>query len=293
MTINPMIDFAFKFIFGSEENKDILIDFLNATIKNEQTIEDLTILNPFNLKNHVDDKLSILDVKARLENGNYVNVEVQLVNQKDMKNRTLYYWSRMYAEQLQEGEKYYKLEKTITINIMNFVLLEETKKYHTTYHLKEDEEGFQLTDLMEIHMIEVPKIINSEQKLDDKLVDWLLFLEDPDNKNMEVLTMKNPKIKKAMSVLEFINSDREARELYEAREKDLRDRLGQIAFAREEGREEGRTELLWHQIKKKYPELDNRYYDKIKELNSKQIEDLSLALLDMKSSKELKEYLQG
>jgi len=288
-----MIDFAFKFIFGSEENKDILIDFLNATIKNEQTIEDLTILNPFNLKNHVDDKLSILDVKARLENGNYVNVEVQLVNQKDMKNRTLYYWSRMYAEQLQEGEKYYKLEKTITINIMNFVLLEETKKYHTTYHLKEDEEGFQLTDLMEIHMIEVPKIINSEQKLDDKLVDWLLFLEDPDNKNMEVLTMKNPKIKKAMSVLEFINSDREARELYEAREKDLRDRLGQIAFAREEGREEGRTELLWHQIKKKYPELDNRYYDKIKELNSKQIEDLSLALLDMKSSKELKEYLQG
>lgn len=272
MTINPMIDFAFKFIFGSEENKDILIDFLNATLKSKQKIEDLRMLNPFNLKNYSDDKLSILDVKARLENGIYVNVEIQLVNQKDMKSRTLYYWSRMYAGQLKEGEHYYKLEKTITINIMNFVLLEETKKYHTTYHLKEDEEWFKLTDLIEIHMIEVPKIINSQRKLDDKLVEWLLFLEDPENKNMEVLQMKNPQIKKAMSVLEFISSDREARKLYEAREKDLRDRLGQIAYAREEGEYKKALETSKRMIRdgmpldviSKYTELTIEELEKLK-----------------------------
>ncbi|HPR97350.1 MAG TPA: Rpn family recombination-promoting nuclease/putative transposase, partial [Thermotogota bacterium] len=202
MKINPMVDFAFKFIFGSEQNKDILIDFLNATLKDNNKIKDLTILNPFNLKEHINDKLSILDIKAQLENGTYVNVEVQLVNQKDMKNRTLYYWSRMYSGQLNESEAYYNLKKTITINIMDFVLLEETKKYHTIYHLREDEEEFSLTDLMEIHMIEVPKLLNQPESLNDKLVEWLLFLENPANKNMEELAMKNPKIKKAMTVLE-------------------------------------------------------------------------------------------
>jgi predicted transposase/invertase (TIGR01784 family) len=167
MKINPMIDFAFKFIFGSEQNKDILMSFLNATIKNEEKITDIVLLDPFNLKNHANDKLSILDVKAKLDNGNYVNVEVQLVNQKDMRKRTLFYWSELYASQLQKGENYYKLKKTITINIMDFVLMNETESYHTTFHLKEDNEGFQLTDLMEIHMIEIPKIASSRENIND------------------------------------------------------------------------------------------------------------------------------
>jgi predicted transposase/invertase (TIGR01784 family) len=70
-------------------------------------------------------------------------------------------------------------------------------------------------------------------------MEWLLFLENPENKNMEVLKMKNPQIEKAMTVLEFISSDKEARELYEAREKELRDKIGQIMFAKEEGFNEG------------------------------------------------------
>jgi len=61
----------------------------------------------FNLKEHLTDKLSILDIKAQLKNGFFVNVKVQLVNQKDLKNRTLYYWSRMYGGQLKESEAYY------------------------------------------------------------------------------------------------------------------------------------------------------------------------------------------
>jgi predicted transposase/invertase (TIGR01784 family) len=239
-----MVDFAFKFIFGSEQNKDILIDFLNATINGDETITNITLLNPFNMKEYIDDKLSILDVKAQLDNGTFVNVEVQLLNQKDMKNRTLYYWSKLYSSQLSESENYFKLKKTIAINILNFVLLDETQKYHTTYHLQEDKEGFQLTELMEIHMIEIPKLMHSCESLDDKLVDWLLFLENPENKNMEVLTMKNPKIKKAMTVLEFISSDKRARELYEARQKEIRDRAGQLLYAKKEGKKETAVEML-------------------------------------------------
>ena len=245
-----MIDFAFKFIFGSEQNKDILIDFLNATLQGDEKITDITLLDPFNLKEHSDDKLSILDVKAQLDNGAFVNVEVQLLNQRDMKNRTLYYWSKLYSGQLSESENYFKLKKTIAINILNFVLLNETKNYHTTYHLREDKEGFRLTELMEIHMIEIPKLIDSKENLDDKLVEWLLFLEDPENKNMEVLTMKNAKIQKAMTVLEFINSDKKARALYEARQKEIRDKMGQLLYAQEEGMAKGMEQGIKQGIKK-------------------------------------------
>jgi predicted transposase/invertase (TIGR01784 family) len=114
--------------------------------------------------------------------------------------------------------------------------------------------------------------MNSQRKLDDKLVEWLLFLEDPENKNMEVLQMKNPQIKKAMSVLEFISSDREARKLYEAREKDLRDRLGQIAYAREEGEYKKALETSKRMIRdgmpldviSKYTELTIEELEKLK-----------------------------
>jgi predicted transposase/invertase (TIGR01784 family) len=88
-------------------------------------------------------------------------------------------------------------------------------------------------------MIEIPKIASSRENINDSLMEWLLFLENPENKNMEVLKMKNPQIEKAMTVLEFISSDKEARELYEAREKELRDKIGQIMFAKEEGFNEG------------------------------------------------------
>ncbi len=238
MNISPMVDFAFKCIFGSEVNKSILIDFLNATISGESKIKDLTIIDPFNLKEYIEDKLSILDVKAKLDDGSFVNVEVQITDQKNMQKRTLFYWSKLYTQQLTEGERFHKLEKTIAINIMNFELLKNTRSFHTTYHLREDKEAFVLTDVMEIHMIEVPKIINADN-IDNTLIDWVLFLQDPKNKNMEVLAVKNPQIKKAMTVLEFINSDKKARALYEAREKELRDRMEQIEYAKELGLEQG------------------------------------------------------
>jgi predicted transposase/invertase (TIGR01784 family) len=95
--VNPLVDFAFKRIFGVEENKDILIDFLNATLKYENPIESLELLNPYIDKSALDDKLSVLDIKAKLTNGELVDVEVQIANNYDMEKRSLYYWSKMYS----------------------------------------------------------------------------------------------------------------------------------------------------------------------------------------------------
>lgn len=123
--LDPKIDFVFKRIFGSEENKDVLCAFLNEVLKTTEPepITDLTIVNPFLDKNMLNDKQSVLDIRAVTEDGKQVNIEIQLANQYDMNKRTLYYWAKLYTEQLQEGQRYHELKKTITINILDFKFL--------------------------------------------------------------------------------------------------------------------------------------------------------------------------
>jgi len=101
--------------------------------------------------------------------------------------------------------------------------------------MKEENENFLFSDILEIHMIEVPKITNSKNNIDDKLLSWVLFFNNPQSENMEVIAMKNPQIKKAMTALEFLEMDRKSRELYEARLKELRDKESQPEYAREVG----------------------------------------------------------
>ncbi len=105
--------------------------------------------------------------------------------------------------------------------------------------LKEDSENFVFSDIMEIHMIEVPKIKNSKSNINDKLLSWVLFFNNPQSESMEMITMKNPQIKKAMTALEFLEMDRRNRELYEARLKELRDKESQLEYAKEVGFEKG------------------------------------------------------
>ncbi|PGV04649.1 Rpn family recombination-promoting nuclease/putative transposase, partial [Bacillus cereus] len=121
--VNLRIDFAFKQLFGTSGNEDILIAFLNAILQNslESPIVSLQLEDPHLHREHEEDKLSILDISATLDTGTKVNVEIQLNNNHDMIKRSLYYWGRLYTSQLQKGMPYSSLHKTITINLLNFV----------------------------------------------------------------------------------------------------------------------------------------------------------------------------
>lgn len=113
--LRPLNDLVFKALFGREgkESKIILIDFLNELLKlgDENRIKEIVYLNPFNLQEFDGDKRSILDLKVKTESGERINVEVQLNNVDDFRKRSLYYWSKMYAETIQDGETYTKLKK--------------------------------------------------------------------------------------------------------------------------------------------------------------------------------------
>lgn len=221
----PKVDFVFKRIFGTEENKDVLITFLNAVFKPApgKELTDIEILNPYIDKEALSDKLSILDIRARTAGGTLINIEIQLINRFNMEKRTLYYWSKMYAGQLSEGQDYRELKKTVTINILDFACL-PGERYHHIFHLREDREPeLVLSDDLEIHFLELPKLEVGAYSLEDSLVKWLLFIRGVEKERWEELAQNEPALRKAMTTLEFLSQDREARMLCEMRQRALHD----------------------------------------------------------------------
>src|SRR5690349_14335059 len=107
--IDPKNDYAFKCIFGSEKRTAILIDLLNAVLHPPQQIKSVQILNPITEPVVLDDKLSILDIRARDETGQYFNIEMQMVPHPCLRGRFLYYWAKIYGSQLQRGDEYEEL----------------------------------------------------------------------------------------------------------------------------------------------------------------------------------------
>jgi len=235
--LDPKVDFIFKKIFGSEKHPQILISFLNAVIKPATPIISVELKDTDINKDSIDDKFSRLDVKAITSNGEHINVEIQLKNEYNMIKRTLYYWSKIYSEQLNEGEKYSKLSRTVCINILNFKYL-PTDNFHSCYRLKEITTHEELTDVQELHFIEVPKL-SKVADITDLLVAWVEFLKDPESEEVRSLELSMEEIREAKTELVRLSNDDSQRALYEAREKANKDRTSALEQSKEEGREEG------------------------------------------------------
>ena len=247
--LNPQIDFVFKKIFGTEKNKPILINFLNAVIKPTTPIKDVEIKNNDIDKDFIEDKFSRLDVKATTSNKEHINIEIQVKNEYNMIQRTLYYWSKMYSEQIQNRDNYSKLERTVCINILNFKYL-KNDKYHNAYRLKEITSNEELTDLQEIHFIELPKFneIGNKENVDvekmDALEKWLEFLVEPESNTVRQLELSNEEIKLAKSELYRLSMDSNEREQYNMREKAIYDRISALENAEAKGKIERELELI-------------------------------------------------
>ena len=249
--LDPKMDFVFKNIFGSEKHPNILISFLNATLKPKDLITEVEIKNTDLNKGYIEDKFSRLDVKAKTSNDEIINIEIQLKNEYNMIKRSLYYWSKLYSEQLNEGEDYSLLKRTICINILNFKYL-KTRMFHSVYRMKEIHTNEELSDIQEIHFIEIPKLEDgSDEK--DMLVAWIEFLKNPESEKVRSLEMSVDEIREAKDELIKMSNDDTQRELYEMRAKTLRDKISALNEAErngiKKGREEGRKEGIEEGIK--------------------------------------------
>ncbi|WLE95751.1 MAG: Rpn family recombination-promoting nuclease/putative transposase [Candidatus Electrothrix communis] len=236
--LNPRIDFVFKKLFGTEENKDVLIDFINAFVSEEDKVRDLIIKNPYNEKEFLDDKLSILDIKAQDIGGKWFNIEMQMIDQDYYAKRALYYWSRLYVSQLSSGVNYDKLEKTIGINILNFNCLDEAE-YHNVYKLINVRSGNELIRQIEIHFIELEKYDENISNVMDRWVNFLKKAGEYTQADLPPKLKEIPTISKALDVLENMNLSEKERENFEARLKWLRDEKAAIVSAERRGLEKG------------------------------------------------------
>ncbi|MEQ8172961.1 MAG: Rpn family recombination-promoting nuclease/putative transposase [Candidatus Eremiobacterota bacterium] len=241
--INPRVDFAFKLIFGNEQNKDILISLLNAILEDYQTcpIESIEILNPLGSKEYSKDKLTILDIKAKDQKGEFYNIEMQISDQYYYQKRALYYWSRLYTSQISEGIGYQNLTRTVSINILNFNAIKE-KDYHNVYRVRELKQNTDLTDHLEIHFIELDKFTKELPDIKRTMDRWIYFLKHAEKfteTNLPEPLKEIKPIEKANVILDRISLNKEQREIYEARLKSLRDADGALQTARIRGLEEG------------------------------------------------------
>ena len=235
--LDPKVDFVFKNIFGSTKHPEILISFLNAILNPIKKIVSVDIKNTDIEKQFIEDKYSRLDVKATTSNGEVVNIEIQLKNENNMIKKSIYYLSKMSEEQLGEGDNYSKLGRTICINILNFKYL-KTEEFHTGYRLKEIKTNEELTDIIEVHFIEIPKLkSNSDEK--DMLVAWTEFLRDPESEKVRDLELSIDEIRQAKDELIKMSNDDKQRELYNMRANSLRDKISELDAAEKKGLAKG------------------------------------------------------
>ena len=286
--LDPKVDFVFKKLFGSENHKEILIAFLNSVFGNkgtEEEIVDISIENPEINKNWEGDKLSRLDIKATTSNDSRINIEIQLKNQFNMKRRTLYYWSKLYESQMKSSDPYKELERAVTINIVDFIYLEDNDRYHNAYVLKEKETNEILTDLEEIHFVELPKLDEDEfesvedieeKSRGDDLVPWALFLKNPQSEVMKMLEERIEELKEAAERLEVLSHDEETREIYESRQKAIHDQITNLQETAKKAKKEGKKEEKMKVAKKMLEEGES--IEKIKkftDLSTEEINDLA------------------
>lgn len=268
----PKMDFVFKRIFGNEEHPNVLISFLNAVLNPVDPIKSVELKNHTAQKNYLEDEYSRLDVLAITNKGEHINIEIQLKDQYNIVKRSLYYWSKLYEGQLESGENYQKLSRTICINLLNFNLLNHNK-FHTVYRLKDCETNEELTDVMELHFIELKKMkdIKNVKDIESKLEAWIYFINEPESEIVEELEKIEAEIKEAKAELIRLSGNRKERERYEKRRESKLNEVSALAYAEEKGERNKAIEMAMNAIESG---LDDSMISKLTGLSIEEVTEL-------------------
>ena len=239
-TLSPKLDVVFQALFGEVGNESITKGFLETILERKIDSIDLS-RNPILRREFKDEKLGVLDIIAKLDENEICNIELQIVDKKNIIERILYYWSRLYSRQIKSGEDYKILQKAIVILITDFKLenLEELD-YHSRWKIMEDKQGKKiiLTQKLEIDIIELPKIIGKEKE-QDNLLDWLYFLENPKSERVTEKMKENENLKEAVKKLNNLSEDERMQRIADLRQKAIMDEKAIYEKGLEVGIEKG------------------------------------------------------
>ena len=214
-------DYIFKRVFAYKGNESVLKDFLEALLKIE--IKGIKITNPEIIPYEKGEKRGLLDIKAEINDGTMLDVEMQMKNERNTDERATEYMGKMISEQLQVGEDYQNLKKSIVIFITNYNFLKRNS-YHSVGRMKFDKTlkdeyvnmGYDKEDevaskYIEVHYIELPKFKKKELSKFTKLDQWMCIFTQ-NREGIMLAEKENKEIKRAINTLDFLSKDPKERE---------------------------------------------------------------------------------
>ncbi len=256
--INPFTDYGFKKLFGEEPNKDLLIDFLNELLKDEQgKIADLQYLKNENLANTELNRKAVFDLYCTNEKGEKFIVELQKSKQKFFKDRALYHSTFPIQEQAKKGSEWnFELNKVYTVAILDFVFDEDKEnkdKYRYDVKLTDIETNKIFYDKLMFIYLEMPKFNKTVKKLKTRFEKWLYVLKNlhkleriPDN-------LKESIFEKLFETAEIAKFNKEEYQSYEDSLKYYRDLKNSIDYAKEVARKESAIKIATTMLEDNIP----------------------------------------
>ena len=234
-------DVMFKALFVRNPNllKSFLVDALSL---DSNSVTNIKIRNTELVPTFYEGKLTRLDILVEV-NQKIINIEMQVARKEDYKERALYYWARMYNEELKEGKAYNEVPKCICINILGFKMF-DCQEYHSSFSVLEDNRYELLTDKMHIHFFELPKVkkISPEikSKNENTLKLWLQLFKAESREELEILKTTNLEtFKNAVDIIYDLSKDEQIREYVRQRKKAEQDYYSEMAHAEARGEARG------------------------------------------------------
>ncbi len=244
---NPKLtnDIVFSFLMASSDSEPALQSFINATLTDvgRPLIKSVTIHSPFTLNTLQSGKVGVLDVKAQGQDGRYFDIEMQTTNKKGFNNRILFYWSRLYSQQLSEGDNYTLLNPVVSIIVAQFVMFPKLENMHNVFTLtSESNPKVVFSDQMQIHSIELPKAnFTNSNSVQTKFSQWVDFFQNGHEKTEAEMNdlLSDEGLALAIKKYRALCQDPTLRELALRQEKAERDRQAELEYALDEGMAKG------------------------------------------------------
>jgi predicted transposase/invertase (TIGR01784 family) len=244
-------DLVFKLVFGDHRHIAIIRAFLVSALDiPAEEYEDLEIVDPHLERDSPDDKLGILDVRVRLKNNKLVSIEVQIRKTPSMPERIAFSTGRNLSRQIAPGQDYAEIERVVTIVIADYDMIGADKSSHHVFRLYDTENGILLTDVMEIHTLELGKLPETDcaDMKERELLNWLRLIRSEREEEIEMLAAKTEEMGMAVGRLKQLSADERTRMLFEARQLYLMDeaarRKAAVAEGRAEGEAKGKLEMV-------------------------------------------------
>jgi len=288
--INPLTDFGFKRLFGTEPNKNLLIDFLNVILPSQHRVKDLTYRSNENLGNTPLDRKLLCDLYCQSEKGEKFIVEMQKAKHNYFKDRSIYYASFPIQDQAPKGDWNYKLTPVYTIGILDFVF-DEDKNDDAFLHIVElkDQDCQVFYEKLKFIYLELPKFKKTINELNDHFDKWLFLLKHLPELEEPPLPLQENVFMQLFEVARITNFSPIEREAYENSLKYYRDMNGVIETAREEGV----RSLLLKLISRKLGSMPDQIKVLLQGLAPEQLDSLSEALFDLESLEDLHNWLEN